>query len=196
MRKWCAWLCGPNVSICFGGAEQEAQRVEARRPAHEHHGGRDKAPRDHDPRDPPPRADAREDHVARHLEQPIAQKEDAGAKAVDSRREAERLIHLQRREADVDPIEIRDDVQEEEKRNQTPARLRDDWRDIAHDQIPRTKAHFSWSACLIRHGDQTQRTRWTQRNTLPWCPLCPLCLIQRRDPESKRELAVVATGEI
>src|SRR5207237_10152833 len=54
----------------------------------------------------------------------VAQKENARAEPVRARREAERRVHLQRREAHVDPIEIRDDVQQKQKGDQPAANLR------------------------------------------------------------------------
>jgi hypothetical protein len=67
-------------------------------------------PRDQDPRNPQPRADPRQDDVARDLEQGVAEKEGASAERKGRRREPERVVHLQRREADVDSIEIGDDL--------------------------------------------------------------------------------------
>ena len=107
----------------FGDAEQEAQHVEARSAPHEHHRDRQDAPRDHDARDPAARADAHEDQVARHLEQRVADEEDAGAEAVDGGAEAEVGVHLQRREADVDAVEPGDDVEQQQERQEPPPDL-------------------------------------------------------------------------
>ena len=108
----------------FGDAEQEAQHVEARRALHEQHRDRQHAPRDHDARDPEPRADAREDQVARHLEQRVADEEHARAESVDGGAEPEIAVHLQRREADVHAVDPRDDVEQQQERQQAPADLR------------------------------------------------------------------------
>ena len=108
----------------LGGAEQKAQHVETGGALHEHHAGRHEAPRDHDARDPQPGADAGEDDVARNLEQRVADEENAGAEPVGRRRETERGVHLQRREADVDAIEIRDDVEQEQEGDEPAAHLR------------------------------------------------------------------------
>ena len=64
----------------LAGAEQEAQRVERPGRLHEHHAGGDESPEDHDAGDPQPRADLLEDDVARHLEEEVADEEDAGAR--------------------------------------------------------------------------------------------------------------------
>lgn len=63
----------------FRNAEDEAEHVELDRCAHERHGDGDHAPREHDARDPPPRPHAREQQIARHLEQRVADEEDSGA---------------------------------------------------------------------------------------------------------------------
>ena len=71
----------PGIEARFGEAEQEAQHVELRRRLDEHEARREEAPGDHDPRDPDARADLVQQHVARQLEQEIAEEEDAGAEA-------------------------------------------------------------------------------------------------------------------
>jgi hypothetical protein len=85
---------------------------------HKHHAGGERAPRDHDARDPQPRADALHDEIARNLEEDVADEEHAGAEPVDHVAETEIGLHLQRRIADVDPVEIVDDVAGEQIRNQ------------------------------------------------------------------------------
>ena len=78
----------------------------------------DQTPADHDAGDPAPRSDAREDQVAGDFEKRVAEEENAGAEAVGHVRESERGVHLQRCEADVDAIEVRHDVEQEEERDQ------------------------------------------------------------------------------
>ena len=63
----------------LGDAKQHAEQVEARHATGEHHRHRDHTPADHDSRDPAARSHAFEDQVARHLEQAVAQEEQAGA---------------------------------------------------------------------------------------------------------------------
>jgi hypothetical protein len=104
----------------FRDAEQEAQHVEARRSLDEHHRDRQDAPRNHDARDPKTRADAHEDQVARHFEQRVADEEHARTEAIDRAAEAQVGIHLQRRETDVDAVEPRDDVEQQQERQQAP----------------------------------------------------------------------------
>jgi hypothetical protein len=50
----------------------------------------------------------------------IADEEDAGAEAVDFRRQAEVPVHCQRRETDIHAVEKIRDVEHAEKRNQPP----------------------------------------------------------------------------
>ena len=69
-----------------------------------------------DARDALAHANARRQHVRRDLEQEVADEEDAGAEAVDDIGELQRLLHLQLGEADVDAIDDRDDVDQEEQR--------------------------------------------------------------------------------
>ena len=64
-------------------AEQEARNVELRRRRDEHHRRGDDAPAEHDAQQRLARADPLEHQVARHLEQEVADEEDAGAQAVD-----------------------------------------------------------------------------------------------------------------
>ena len=107
------------------GAEQEAQHVELRRRLHEHHAGGDDAPADHDAQQRLARADLLQHQVARHLEQEVADEEDAGAQAVDRVAEGQRLLHLQLRVADVDAVEVGDDVADDQQRHDAPADLRE-----------------------------------------------------------------------
>ena len=107
----------------LGRPEDEPQRVEAPRAADEHHRRRRDPPRDHDARDPEPDADAHQQQIAGDLEDRVGNEKQPGAEAVHSGAEAEIAVHRQRREADVDPIEIGDDVEREHERQQPPARL-------------------------------------------------------------------------
>ena len=104
----------------LGGAQQKPQRVERRGVVHEGHGSRHQTPREHDPRDPHAGADARQHQVARHLEQRVRHEEDTGPKSVHRGGETEVAVHVERCEPDIHPIEIRDDVQQEQEGNQPP----------------------------------------------------------------------------
>ncbi len=91
----------------FCRAEKESQREEAPRAAHEHRGRRHEPPRNHDARDPDPHANPIEQEVAGNLEEDIRDEEHARPEAVNGCRETEGGVHLQRRESDVDAVEIR-----------------------------------------------------------------------------------------
>src|SRR5207237_1665704 len=98
-------------------AQQEAEEIEAPRAADEHHRRRDQAPGDHDARDPEARTQALEQQVARHLEEEVTDEEDAGTAAIDPVVEAEICPHLERCEADIDAVEVGDDVEHEHERD-------------------------------------------------------------------------------
>jgi len=63
-------------------SDQEAQNVVMRRRRHEGHGGREQAPEQHDAQQSEAGADAGEDDIARHLEQTVAEIENAAAEPV------------------------------------------------------------------------------------------------------------------
>ena len=94
----------------LGHAQQKAQHEEADRAGDGGHQPGDDAPRDHDARDPQARADSLQHHVARHLEQRIAEEEDAGAPAVQVGAQAQVLVHGERRKGDVGAIDVRDEI--------------------------------------------------------------------------------------
>jgi len=71
------------------------------------------------------RAEAVEEEVRGHLEQEIGEEEDAGAKAEHGGGEAERLVHGQRGEADIHPIEISDEIADDQERDQSCRNLAD-----------------------------------------------------------------------
>src|SRR5215207_10982221 len=72
------------------------------------------------------RADPFEKHVTRHFEQKVADEEDACTQAVDSIAEAEVGLHLKLRKADINAIEVRKNVADEQERDQSPRDLRID----------------------------------------------------------------------
>src|SRR5262249_49456383 len=69
--------------------------------------------------DPYPRADFFENDVARHLEQAIAPEERGGPQRIDRRGEAEVRVHGQRGKADVDAVEIADEIRYEQQRQES-----------------------------------------------------------------------------
>ncbi len=101
----------------LGGPQQEPQDVETVRSLHECHGAGDQAPGDHHPGDPDAGADLLQHEVRRHLEQEIAEEEDAGAETEHGGREPQLLVHGQRREADVDAVDEGYEVEQHHEGN-------------------------------------------------------------------------------
>ena len=97
----------------FGDAEQAGAWCRTRPGRADERGAAgDDAPGDEDAADPDARADLVQDEVAGDFEEEVAEEEDAGAEAVDALRELEVAEHLQLGEADVDAIDVGDDVGE------------------------------------------------------------------------------------
>ena len=107
----------------FGDPEQKPQNIEHRRRGDEHEGGRHEPPCNHDAADPDPGADFVQNDVAQHLEEEIADEEHPGAEAVHGFAEAKIGEHLQLGEPDVDPIEVRHEIAQHQKRQQAPGHL-------------------------------------------------------------------------
>lgn len=110
-----------RIQSGFRRAEQKAQHVEARGTAHQRHRHRDHAPRRENPREPHARTEAAERKVARHFAQEVADEEQARAEPVCRVAEPDGRVHVQLREADHRAVDIRDHVDEREKRHE-PAR--------------------------------------------------------------------------
>jgi hypothetical protein len=100
---------------CLGKTEQEPYGHEAIGADREGGTTRDDPPGDHDPRDPEAGADLFENEIARHLEQDIAPEERARSHAVPCRIEADVLVHRQRREADIDAVEVAEEISQDGK---------------------------------------------------------------------------------
>ena len=112
---------GKETSL--GNAQQEAQEVEHLRRRHPHHGQGDEAPGHHDACDPASRPDLVQDDVAGHLEEKIADEEDARAQAINRLAEPQIRAHLQLGEADIDAIQIGQYVAEAQQGQQPPGDL-------------------------------------------------------------------------
>ncbi|MDR8919591.1 hypothetical protein FEP54_04522 [Burkholderia multivorans] len=102
----------------FGRPGQHAKHVEARRPLDERTGGGQQPPADHDARQPAPRTEPIEREIARHLERAIADEEQAGRHAELAAGQAEIAIHRQRREADVGPIDVVEEIADRQQRDE------------------------------------------------------------------------------
>ena len=105
----------------LGQAEQEAHRDDRPWPLHERRGGGDETPGGHDPGDPQPCPEALQRHVARDLQQEVAEEEYAGAPAEHRGGQPEVAVHPDRGEIDVHPIQEGDEVGEDQERREPPA---------------------------------------------------------------------------
>jgi hypothetical protein len=107
----------------LGDAEEEAEDVEHRRPRGEHEQRGHDAPGHHDPRHPPSRSDLVHDQVRGHLEDRVADEEQAGPEGVGRGREPGVDLEGLLGEADVGAIDERDDVHQQQERQQSLQRL-------------------------------------------------------------------------
>jgi len=98
----------------FGHAEKEAEDIEGGRTMAEGHDGGDDSPTDHDAGDPKAGSGAVEDDVAGDFEEEVAKEEDAGAGGKDGIREPGDAVHGQFGEANVDAVDVGEDVTGEE----------------------------------------------------------------------------------
>jgi hypothetical protein len=96
-----------------------------------------------------------------HLEQEIAEEEDAGAEAEHGRREAEILVHGQRRETDVHAVDEGNEVQEHDERD-------DAQRDLAQYARFQFGTHWTVSSpvvVVVLCGSLHQRPQRRQRQS-------------------------------
>ena len=105
----------------LGDTQQKAQDIEGRGRLDEDEAGRNHRPRQHDASEPVTCAHFVQHEIARYLEDEIAEKENACAKAVDGFAKAQVIEHLQLRKAHVDAIEIRAQVAQHQERYQAPS---------------------------------------------------------------------------
>ena len=108
----------PGKKAGFGGAQQKAYPVKLMWSMDEAGEDGNNAPGDHDAGNPGAGAPALDQHRSRDLEEKITHKEDAGAKAIDFGRKAQSAGHLQCGVAEVDAVEVGDDVENEQIRKQ------------------------------------------------------------------------------
>jgi hypothetical protein len=81
---------------------------------------RQNPPTQHDPGDPFASTESFEHQIRWHLEDEIRNEEDTGAEPECSLRQTEVLVHLQRGKADVDAVQICDEVAGNEERHEPP----------------------------------------------------------------------------
>ena len=118
----------------FGRAEQDTDQIEAVLVApaggagdvwNKCHQAGENSPAQHDAGDPFAGAEPLQQQVGWHFEDEVGEEEDARAEAERSLRQAEILVHRQRGKADIDPIEIRDEVADDEEWYETFGDLRE-----------------------------------------------------------------------
>ena len=104
-------------------AEQKAKCIEAVGAGRKCGGSRYDAPCHHDPGDPQPHTNPMEDEIGGHLEQEVAQKENAAAEAEYGGRQTNRLVHTECGEPHIDAVEKADEVQQHHERKNAPTYL-------------------------------------------------------------------------
>jgi hypothetical protein len=192
----------------LGDAEQEAQDIEARDAADHRHQRRDDTPAHHDAGDPAARAEFLQREVARNLEDEIADEEDAGAPGKDQRREFQVRVHGQRGEAEIDAVEIGEEVGQDQERNQAPGDRADrrsfDLRlvevlgaaggtgiggGLAHGFLPGVVAFFGSAAVFSIESKESMEQ--ALHETQPGTPVAPVRTSLRR---ATLALAVIVCG--
>jgi hypothetical protein len=97
----------------FGQAQHKSQYIKLVLRLHEAHQHGDDAPRNHYAGNPTAGAPLLDQDAAGNLEQKIAPEKNAGAEAENLISERQLVLHLQRRIADVNAIEISNDKEDE-----------------------------------------------------------------------------------
>ncbi len=116
---------------CFRETQKKTRAVKLpRRMNHGNQNG-DKSPGNQDARNPFPRTPAFHDQRSRNLKQKVASKKNPCAQSEYAIGEAQVVGHLQAGKTHVDAIEIRDEIKNEEKRQQSP-----------RDAAPGSLSHF------------------------------------------------------
>ncbi|MOA25544.1 hypothetical protein D3C78_1462750 [compost metagenome] len=80
-----------------------------------HHCG-DDAPGEHDAGQPDTCADFLQQHVGGHLEQRVADEEQACAQSVGGSADTQVMFHVRAHETDIDPVDVVEDEHDHEKR--------------------------------------------------------------------------------
>jgi hypothetical protein len=109
----------------LGDAKQDAHGVKLGRGVNQTGSRRHASPHQHRDRDRLASAPTVDEHRPRNAKERVAGEENPGAKAENGVREMQLRRHLQTGETDVDAVDVGDDVEQEEKRHQSP-------RDAAH----------------------------------------------------------------
>lgn len=103
--------------------QQKQQNVEYRRRLGQSHRRREYRPRNHDAGYPAARTHAMQDEITRYLGHEVTDEEDADAETVGRIAESEVAQHRRLRETDIHPVELGDDVADEQQRHEAPRNL-------------------------------------------------------------------------
>jgi len=107
----------------FGDAKKEAEDVEGGGAMAEGHQGGDNSPADHDAGNPESGSRPVKNEVSGNLEEKVTEKEDACSGGEDGIGEPRDLMHGQFGEADIDPVDIGQDVTGEENGDESESNL-------------------------------------------------------------------------
>lgn len=107
----------------LGRTGEQAKGVEPGRGAHEQQAGGQQAPADHHDRHPAPGANALQDQITGHPASEVTDEEDPRAQPVHGLAHAQIAQHLQLGEADVDPVQVIEQIADEQERDQPPQDL-------------------------------------------------------------------------
>jgi len=99
-------------------AKQESKDDVEPRTWHEGGCDGDNAPRDHQRHDPTARPHAEQHQVAGNLKEKVAEEEHARRQTEETLVDVQVSIHGQRGETDIDAIEKRDEIKQDQERNQ------------------------------------------------------------------------------
>jgi hypothetical protein len=106
----------------FRGPQQEAHHVKHGHALDEHEGHRNGPPHDHDASNPHARADTLQNQIARHFEDKVADEEQARAHAIHAaeygRIHIENRLQLKLGKANVDAIDIGDNIAKKQQRDE------------------------------------------------------------------------------
>ncbi|MNV57301.1 hypothetical protein D3C71_1496260 [compost metagenome] len=104
----------------LGHPEQKAQDIELRSAVDQKHARGQRSPHHHQRGNPASRADAIKGHVARYAKQRVGNEEQPGAEAIDRVAETQVSAHLHLGKANVDPVEVGEEVADQQQRHQAP----------------------------------------------------------------------------
>ena len=102
------------------------------------------------------RADLLQKDVGRYLKQEVPDEEQASAQSEGGFTQTKRLVHVQLGEANIDAIEIGDEITQDQKRNKPPHNLADHaLLDLFHGRASRSwfKAHSEIRTCFWGNYD-------------------------------------------